>query len=174
MVKRFLKIYTLNNLNWFFDVYNTYTLMHMVKFLCFLLLAGPLGPPLWHNDMRQAKQLARTEHKHILLNFSGSDWCGPCILLRKDILDNQDFLAMADTALVLVNADFPRKKKDQLSARQQKLNDALADQYNSQGKFPYTLLLNADGKVLKTWEGNPGLKPAEFATQVQTIIDADN
>ena len=66
---------------------------------------------------------------------------------------------MADTELVLVNADFPRNKKNQLSADQQKLNDEMADKYNSQGKFPFTLLLNADGKVLETWDGLPEETP---------------
>ena len=141
--------------------------------LCFLLLATWSLPAQWHVNMQEAKQIAQKEHRHILLNFSGSDWCGPCIMLRKEILDDPGFLAFADTTLVLVNADFPRMKKNQLSKEQQQLNDHLADEYNSQGKFPLTLLLNADGKVLKQWEGNPSIKPAEFSEQVKAIVDAD-
>jgi Thioredoxin-like len=129
--------------------------------------------PGWHYNLDEAKAIARQEHKHILLNFSGSDWCGPCIVLRKEILDDTVFLKMADTALVLVNADFPRKKKDQLPALQQKINNALADQYNAEGQFPRTLLLNADGKVLKTWDGNPGVTPEVFAADVIRLIAAD-
>ena len=124
----------------------------------------------WHYNLEEARQLARDQHKDILLNFSGSDWCGPCIELRKQILDNPDFLQMADSDLVLVNADFPRSHKNQLSKEQQALNDAMADKYNPQGKFPYTLLLNADGKVLKTWEGFPNEKPADFAAEVRLAI----
>jgi thiol-disulfide isomerase/thioredoxin len=127
----------------------------------------------WLNNMQEAKALAQREHRHILLNFSGSDWCGPCILLRKDILDAPDFSALADTALILVNADFPRMKKNQLPKEQQALNDQLADQYNAKGQFPLTLLLTAEGKVLQQWEGNPGIKPAEFAARVKAAIDAD-
>jgi hypothetical protein len=130
------------------------------------------GSP-WHTNMQDAKTLAQQEHRHILLNFSGSDWCGPCILLRKEILDAPDFSALADTALVLVNADFPRMKKNQPPKEQQALNDQLADQYNSKGQFPLTLLLTVEGKVLQQWEGNPGVKPAEFAAQVKAAIDAD-
>ena len=84
------------------------------------------------------------------------------------------FPATADSALVLVNADFPRMKKNQLPKTQQQANDQLADRYNPQGKFPLTLLLNADGKVLKQWEGNPGLKPADFNFQVRELVEADN
>jgi thioredoxin-related protein len=127
----------------------------------------------WHTNMEEAKELARKEHKHILLNFSGSDWCGPCILLRKDILDQPDFLQMADTALILVNADFPRNKKNQPTPDQQRLNDQMADRYNSRGQFPLTLLLTADGKVLKQWEGNPGVSPEVFSSQVRAAINAD-
>lgn len=126
----------------------------------------------WHSNLDEARQLARDQHKDILLNFSGSDWCGPCIELRKQILDNPDFLQMADSNLVLVNADFPRSRKNQLSKEQQTLNNAMADQYNPQGKFPYTLLLSADGKILKSWEGFPNEKPADFAADVRTVIQA--
>jgi len=128
----------------------------------------------WHSNMQEAKEIAKKDHKHILLNFSGSDWCGPCIRLRKEIFDNTIFLAMADTTLVLVDADFPRLKKNQLSKEQQRQNDGLADKYNAQGKFPLTLLLDAEGKVLQQWEGFPEVKPEEFSLQVKKIIDADH
>jgi hypothetical protein len=94
-------------------------------------------------------------------------------MLRTQILDDTAFLQMADTSLVLVNADFPRRKKDQLSPQQQSINNALADRYNSEGQFPRTLLLNADGKVLKTWDGNPGVKPEVFAKEVEDLVEAD-
>jgi len=131
------------------------------------------SPPAWHYNLDEAKAIAHKEHRHILLNFSGSDWCGPCIMLRRQILDDTVFRQMADTSLVLVNADFPRKKKDQLSPQQQSINNALADQYNAEGQFPRTLLLNADGKVLKTWDGNPGVKPDVFAKEVEDLVEAD-
>ena len=145
----------------------------MIKYLCLLFFAGLSLPPKWHLNLQEAKMIAQKEHRHILLNFSGSDWCGPCILLRKEVFDDPTFLAFADTTLVLVNADFPRMKKNQLSKEQQQQNDQLADKYNSPGKFPLTVLLNGDGKVLKEWEGNPGIKPAEFSLQVKAVIDAE-
>jgi thioredoxin-related protein len=137
----------------------------------FLPLASPQDPG-WYNDLQAAKQIAKKEHKHILLNFSGSDWCGPCILLRKEIFDDRAFLKMADTTLVLVNADFPRLKKNQLPAVQQKMNDEMADHYNPKGLFPLTLLLDAEGKVLTQWEGNPAVKPDEFSRHIRTIIES--
>src|SRR5450631_4918813 len=121
--------------------------------------------PEWHNNLVQAEKIAQKEHKYILLNFSGSDWCGPCIRMRKEIFESPVFKQMADTELILVNADFPRNKKNQPSAAQQKINDEMADKYNAQGKFPYTLLLDSSGKVLQTWEGMPEESAESFTIE---------
>src|SRR5215831_12206733 len=126
----------------------------------------------WHNNLDEAKQLAAKEHKCILLNFSGSDWCGPCIRMHKEIFDDPTFQQFADSSLVMVNADFPRNKKNQLSKEQQALNDKMADQYNSQGAFPYTVLLNTNGKVLKQWNGYPKEDVPSFIEDIKQTIDA--
>jgi hypothetical protein len=144
----------------------------MIKTLFLSLWLLAQGSP-WLTNMQEAKALALRDHRHILLNFSGSDWCGPCIVLRKQILDAPDFSLFADTTLVLVDADFPRMKKHQLSKEQQALNEGLADRYNTKGQFPLTLLLTAEGRILRQWEGNPDVKPAEFVGQVKAAIDAD-
>ena len=128
----------------------------------------------WQLDFEKAKQTAKAEQKLILLNFSGSDWCGPCIRMHKEILDTDAFGQFAKDRLVLVSADFPRSKKNALSAEQQKKNDQLAEIYNSKGAFPLTLLLTADGKLLKTWDGLPKLTTAEFTQQIQSVIDASH
>jgi thioredoxin-related protein len=124
----------------------------------------------WHYNLDEAKQLAQKEHKYILLNFSGSDWCGPCIRMHKEIFENQVFSQMADTQLVMVNADFPRNKKNQLPVAQQGINDKMADQYNSQGKFPFTVLMDANGKVLKTWDGFPNMSAEAFTVEVRNTM----
>lgn len=128
----------------------------------------------WQLDFNQAKQTAQTEHKYILVNFSGSDWCGPCIRLRKEIFESETFKGFANDHLVLVNADFPRSKRNALSKDQQKKNDALADEYNPTGIFPYTLLLNSDGKVVKSWEGYPGITAEEFTKTIESLTHAGN
>ena len=138
-----------------------------------LLLALPLFLFLqneWHYNLEEAKNIAQKEHKYILLNFSGSDWCGPCIRMRKELFESAVFKEMADTELILVNADFPRNKKNQPSAAQQKINDAMADKYNSQGKFPYTLLLDSGGNVLQTWEGLPEESAESFTVEVRNAM----
>ncbi|UPT71140.1 MAG: thioredoxin family protein [Flavobacterium sp. JAD_PAG50586_2] len=68
-------------------------------------------PTQWEPSFENAKKTAKEKHELILLNFSGSDWCGPCIVTRKDFFESEVFTKMANENLVLVNADFPRKKK---------------------------------------------------------------
>ena len=119
----------------------------------------------WLTDFDVARNVASQEHKYILLNFSGSDWCGPCIKMKKEVFENDQFLSLADKSLVLLRADFPRSKKNQLPKDQVKHNEALAEQYNPNSRFPLTVLLDAKGHVVKEWDGYV------FATQEKFISD---
>jgi len=124
-----------------------------MKIVLMIFIAIITGSVEWLNDIEAAKTIARENHKYILLNFSGSDWCAPCIKMKQEVFENDAFLRIAEKQLVLIRADFPRAKKNQLSKEQQSHNEALAEKYNPAGKFPYTLLLDADGKILKEWDG---------------------
>lgn len=116
------------------------------------------------------KKMAAEQNELILLNFSGSDWCIPCIKLHKNIIETDVFKQLsADRVIQYVNADFPRNKKNQLSAELKKENSSLADQYNPKGIFPYTILLNYDGKVLKTWEGLPSGNAIAFSNEIRSF-----
>ncbi|TMI71228.1 MAG: thioredoxin family protein [Bacteroidetes bacterium] len=127
----------------------------------------------WETDFSKAQQSAQSEHKLILLNFSGSDWCGPCIRMHKEIFEKNSFSDYATDHLVLVNADFPRLKKHELSKGQQEKNDKLASRYDIDGVFPLTVLLTADGKILKEWKGFPSVSSEEFTNQVKAVVDAN-
>ncbi|MCG2616269.1 thioredoxin family protein [Terrimonas sp. NA20] len=133
--------------------------------MAWLCLALPFSQD-WMSDMSKAAAIARDQKKLILLNFSGSDWCAPCVRLKKEILQSTEF-GEAASSLVLVNADFPRNRKNQLSKEQQQLNNELADRYNPEGKFPYTLLLNAEGKVLRAWDGFPSNGKTAFLEELK-------
>lgn len=126
----------------------------------------------WETDFSAAQQKAKTEHKLILLNFSGSDWCIPCIRMHKEVFESAVFKNYADSNLVLINADFPRLKKNKLTGEQEDKNDKLADKYNPKGIFPLTILLDADGKQLMSWEGYPNLSPEQFTNTVKGLVDA--
>lgn len=137
-----------------------------------LFIVFSMLPINWEPDFNAAKKNAAQQHKLILLNFSGSDWCGPCIMLRRDYLENAAFTQMADKNLVLVNADFPRKKKNMGSDEQIKRNEGLAEIYNKEGSFPLTLLLDAQGKVIKTWHGKPEITPEQWTQEIQAICES--
>ena len=132
-----------------------------------------LLPIQWEPSFENAKKVAKEKNELILLNFSGSDWCGACILLRKEYLESDIFTNYAKDHLVLVNADFPRKKKNLGDCDQIKRNENLAEIYNKNGIFPLTLLLNADGKVLKTWQGKPDASVEKWVQEVEAVCNAN-
>jgi thioredoxin-related protein len=104
-------------------------------------------------SLDEAESQAQKEGKLILLKFSGSDWCIPCIQLQKTIVDDAAFADFAKEKLVILLADFPRQKKHQLPKPEQDANDKLAEVYNPEGEFPHMVLLDAQGKVLYKWNG---------------------
>lgn len=137
-----------------------------MKLLFISLMLAVSANVTWLGDFNEATIEAAKSHKYILINFSGSDWCGPCIRERKEILENEAFEKYASDHLVLVRADFPRQKKNQLSKEQTQKNEALADKYNPDGKFPYTILVDERGKVVKDWDGFPNESPENFVNQI--------
>ena len=139
----------------------------LVIIYCFTMLSFPK----WEQNFEKALQTAREKNELVLLNFSGSDWCGPCMRMRKEIFNDATFTAMADTSIIMVNADFPRNKKNQLDKKLKAQNEALADRYNQEGKFPFTLLLNAKGEIVKTWDGLPKETASQFAVEIKKICD---
>ncbi|ANE50795.1 thioredoxin family protein [Flavisolibacter tropicus] len=130
--------------------------------------------PVWFTDVNKAKEEAVQTGRPILISFSGSDWCVPCIRMHKEIFEAEPFTKYAENNLVLVNADFPRSKKHQLSAAQQQLNNALADRYNPKGIFPYTILIDPTGKVLNQWEGYPDESAEKFVAELNSIKSNGN
>lgn len=143
-----------------------------MKNLLFIALVAISSAIPWEQNFETAQKNAKEQHKLILLNFSGSDWCGPCIRMHSEIFADQGFIKMATANLVMINADFPRNKKKQPAEPIKKQNEMLADKYNPLGKFPYTVILDQDGKVLKSYDGLPNQTAGEFANELQKICDA--
>lgn len=131
-----------------------------------------ITPPEWRSDFKKAQLQAAEEHKLILLTFTGSDWCGTCIHLKKTIFWSEVFINYAADNLVLVMADFPRPKKyNKQTEEHLKQNELLADQYNFDGLFPYTVLLDASGKVIKKWTDMHEQSPEKFVEEMRTTVD---
>ena len=130
----------------------------MLGLFSFIFAGNPI------KDLAKAKETAKAEHKLILLKFSGSDWCVPCIRLQKQIMDTEQFMIFSEKNLVLMDADFPRLKKNKLPKDEQEKNEALAEKFNKDGIFPKLILMDSSGKVLTHWDGFNNWSP-------QTLID---
>ena len=97
----------------------------------------------WKTDYTAALAQAAKENKMVLLDFTGSDWCGWCIKLQKDTFSKPEFKQFAEQSLVLVELDFPRGKTQ--SDELKKQNEELAEKFGVQG-FPTLVLLDPQGK----------------------------
>ena len=141
----------------------------MKALFAFVFLVA-FSTPEWFLNYEIAHNAAVQQNKYILLNFSGSDWCGPCIKMKKEVFESESFLSLAEKHLVLLRADFPRAKKNQLSKEQTKHNETLAEKYNPEGKFPFTVLLDSNGNVLKKWDGYVFSSQDKFIADLQDAI----
>ncbi|NQU39637.1 MAG: thioredoxin family protein [Lentisphaerae bacterium] len=122
----------------------------------------------WLTDFEAAKKLAGARNLPILADFSGSDWCGWCIKLDKEVFSKPVFQAYADANVVLFLADFPSRKA--IPAAVQAQNEKLAENYGVRG-FPTVLLLDAAGKVL----GRTGYQkggPEAYVKHVKQLLAA--
>ena len=115
----------------------------------------------WKFDFEEAKQLANEENKNIILVFSGSDWCAPCIKLDRNIWQSEAFKKEANANWIIVKADFPRKKANQLEDSQTEKNRKLAEKYNVEGSFPLVVILDKSGKILSKM-GYKNVSPEEY------------
>ena len=122
----------------------------------------------WRTDWDIAKVEAEQANKKLILVFSGSDWCIPCIKLEKEIWESPSFTQYAEQYYVLFRADFPKRKKNKLPETIQNLNDRLASEYNSKGYFPLVVVLGAKGKV-KGQLGYEKLTPEAYIALIEQL-----
>ena len=99
---------------------------------------------LWVSDFEKAKATAAKEGKDLLIDFTGSDWCGWCIKLRKEVFDLDEFKTAGPKSFVLVEVDFPQNKS-KLSKETQEQNAKLQQQFDIHG-FPSIILADAQGR----------------------------
>ena len=109
-------------------------------------LSLPLSnsPPI---DLNAALLRAKSENKLVLLDFNGTDWCGPCIRLREEVFAQPEFQSYAGSNIVFVAVDFPLKYR--LSNEANATNDFLAAKFGVSG-FPTLVALDGDGN--KLWQ----------------------
>ena len=119
----------------------------------------------WATNFDDAKAKAEKENKNILLVFSGSDWCGPCMKLDKVVWQSADFQMEANKSWIVYKADFPKKKANQLSPELTESNNKLAEKYNKNGSFPLVVLLDKKGKII----GMTGFKNVSAQDYIKLI-----
>ena len=122
----------------------------------------------WLTDLPKALAQAKAEKKRVFMDFTGSDWCPPCIALHDRVLTKPEFEAYAKTNFVLVVVDFPEKKPQ--SEAVSKANEALKNKYQVDG-FPTIIITDADGKELKRMEAYVGKNPKQFIEELEKPQD---
>jgi protein disulfide-isomerase len=120
----------------------------------------------WLTDYKQAQEQAKANNKFLLLDFTGSDWCGWCKKFDREVLLKPEFKDFARDNLVVVELDFPRAKQQTPELRKQ--NRELAQQYEIVG-FPTIVVLSADGQKLWRYDGYFPDGPAAFIAQLQKL-----
>jgi len=122
----------------------------------------------WLTDFEQAKAQAKAENKYVLVDFSGSDWCGWCIKLEHEVFSKAAFKAYARENLVLMLADFPSGKPQTAAVKAQ--NRRMAEQFGIRG-YPTVIVLGPDGALV----GRTGYQrggPEAYVEHVKGLIKA--
>lgn len=117
-------------------------------FLIFIFSITSIQAQNWITDFTTAKEEAVKNNNPIILVFQGSDWCAPCIKLDREIWSTEIFKNYSKEHYIMLQADFPRKKKNKLSDKQTESNKQLAEIYNKQGFFPFVVVLDHEGNIL--------------------------
>lgn len=134
---------------------------------CFLNLFGQ--EKIWLTNYNEALKSSKEKNIPILISFSGSDWCKPCMMLSKTIFETERFYAFAKDSLILLNLDFPRRNKSGESKKEIEIKEALAEKYNKKGRFPLVILTDQNGEVL----GETGYKKFsvnEYIDHIKSLL----
>jgi len=113
-------------------------------------VATSAGTAQWLTDLPQAQALAKAQNKLVLVDFTGSDWCGWCMKLDADTLSKPEFIDYARKNLVLVQLDYPRQTYQPPALKS--ANAALQAKYDVHG-FPTLIALTGDGEIVYRADG---------------------
>jgi protein disulfide-isomerase len=147
----------------------------MKRLIWSVILAGALMPAAraaeaeWATDLNKALAQAKAENKTVLVDFTGSDWCGFCIKLHKDVFQTRQFTDYAKKNLVLVEIDFPRAKAQSEAVK--RTNQQLQDKFKVEG-FPTVILLNGQGKEIGRETGYDGEGQKSYLAKIEKMRGA--
>ncbi len=136
-----------------------------VALLAALATSSASANPGWLTDYKKAQEEAKASKKLVLMNFTGSDWCGWCIRLNREVFTKPEFQEYAQQKLILLEVDFPRGR--QLTAAEKSQNEQLAEKYQIRG-FPTIVVLDGDGKMVGELGYTPG-GPSAFIAALERL-----
>jgi thioredoxin-related protein len=119
----------------------------------------------WLTNYQQASDTARANQKLLLVDFTGSDWCGWCIRLKREVFTQPEFIQYAKDNLVLLEVDFPKGKPQSADLRRQ--NEQLAMKFGIQ-QFPTIVIMQPDGTPIGALSYMPG-GPSAFIAELDKI-----
>jgi thioredoxin-related protein len=122
-------------------------------------------PEGWSTDLDKALKQAKEENKSVLVEFTGSDWCPPCIAMRKNVFSKKEFIDAASKKFVLVELDFPKGDKELA-----KKNKPLAEKYKIEG-YPTVILLDSDGKEFTRFFASQFPKIDDFLKHLDASLE---
>jgi protein disulfide-isomerase len=135
---------------------------------------GPIPEPFdpnaklsWSTDYDGSLDRAKLEHKHVFLFFTGSDWCGWCKKLNREILTTGEFTQYAQDKLILVELDYPRQTPQSYEVKVQ--NKMLESRYSITG-FPTVVVLDYTGKAVARLGYQSG-GPEPFLDKLKALGD---
>lgn len=122
-------------------------------------------PEGWSTDLEKAFEKAKAEKKSVLVEFTGSDWCPPCIAMRKNVFSKKEFVSEASKKYILVELDFPRGNEELADK-----NQPHADKYKVEA-FPTVILFNAEGKEFTRFFANEFPDTEKFLKHIDKALE---
>ena len=119
----------------------------------------------WSTDLDKAIADAKAGKKSVLVEFTGSDWCPPCIAMRKNVFSKKEFVQAASKNFILVELDFPKADKELADK-----NKPLAEKYKIEG-FPTAILLNSEGKEFNRFFASEFPKTEDFLKHLDETLE---
>jgi hypothetical protein len=143
----------------------------MLRLLLIFLLPLFQVAPTWESNFDVAKQRSIKESKIILIHFVHKSGDAKNIKLEKETFETSEFIDYANKQVVLLKIDLGIEQTS--SDKQFYHNSIIRERYNSGAVAPLTIITDADGKVLKTWNYKQPLKSTDLISAIQTTIEAN-
>ena len=123
------------------------------------------APKGWETNVDAAIAIAKKENKSVMLEFTGSDWCPPCIMMGKNVFSKEEFVSKASKDFVLVHLDFPKGDK-----KLKEKNEPYAKEYKIEG-FPTVILLDSEGKEFTRFFASKYPDIEQFLGHLKTSLE---